>query len=155
MQTRIGFVITAFVTILMMAAIACGDANPLPVVVDPTSEPPSSTPATDDPDETGMVQVAAPIDGVKINIAESFPPQYFVHVQSGLPNACHKFDKHEVSRAGEVINITVTNLKPLEPLMCAEIYGTVESTIALGTDFEGGKTYTVRVNDVTVTFVAQ
>ena len=39
--------------------------------------------------------------------------------------------------------------------MCAEIYRTVESNIALGSEFEGGKTYTVRVNDVTETFVAQ
>ena len=82
-------------------------------------------------------------------------PQYFVAVKSGLPNACYEFDRYEVDRDGETVRITVTNLKPEEPMMCAEIYGTVESNIALGIDFDGGKTYTVYVNDVTETFVAQ
>ena len=155
MQTRIGFVVTAFVTVLMMAAVACGDADPPPTVIEPTSDPAIGTPTADDPNELGLVQVPAPIDGVEINIAESFPPQYFVHVQSGLPNGCHKFDNYEVSRSDEIIEITVTNLKPQEPLICTDVYGTVDSNIALGTDFEGGQTYTVHVNDVTVTFVAQ
>ena len=107
------------------------------------------------PSAPAMVEVPAPIDDVEINIAESFPPQYFVHVKSGLPNACYEFDKYEVSRDGETVLITVTNLTPEEPMACAEIYGTVESNVALGTDFDGGKTYTVHVNDVTETFVAQ
>ena len=88
-----------------------------------------------------MVEVPAPIDSVEINIAESFPPQYFVAVKSGLPNACYEFDRYEVDRDGETVRITVTNLKPEEPMVCAEIYGTVESNIALGIDFDGGKTY--------------
>ena len=107
------------------------------------------------PSEPAMVEVPAPIDDVEINIAESFPPQYFVAVKSGLSNACYEFDGYEVSRDGETVLITVTDLRPEEPMACAEIYGTVESNIALGTDFEGGKTYTVDVNDVTETFVAQ
>ncbi len=107
------------------------------------------------PPEPTMVEVPAPIDSVEINIAESLPPQYFVAVKSGLPNACYEFDRYEVDRDGETVRITVTNLKPEEPMMCAEIYGTVESNIALGIDFDGGKTYTVYVNDVTETFVAQ
>ena len=107
------------------------------------------------PPEPTMVEVPAPIDSVEINIAESFPPQYFVAVKSGLPNACYEFDRYEVDRDGETVRITVTNLKPEEPMMCAEIYGAVESNITLGIDFDGGKTYTVYVNDVTETFVAQ
>ena len=39
--------------------------------------------------------------------------------------------------------------------MCTQVYGTAENSIALGSDFEGGKKYTVIVNDVTETFVAQ
>ena len=107
------------------------------------------------PAEPAMVEVPAPIDAVRINIAESFPPQYFVFVQSGLPNACHEFHRYDVTQDGDTINIAVTNLKPEAPTMCAEIYGTVESNITLGSAFEGGRTYTVQVNDVTETFVAQ
>ena len=108
-----------------------------------------------EPPEPTMVEVPAPIDGVEVNIAESLPPQYFVAVKSGLPNACYEFDAYDVIRDGDTVRITVTNLKPEQPQMCAEIYRTVESNIALGSDFKGGKTYTVQVNDVTETFVAQ
>ena len=95
------------------------------------------------PSAPTMVEVPAPIDGVEIIIAESFPPQYFVIVKSGLPDACHEFSDYEIGRDGETVRITVRNLKPEEPMMCAQVYRTVESNIALGSDFEGGKTYTV------------
>ena len=115
----------------------------------------SGAPTETSPLEPTMIEVPAPIDGVNINIAESLPPQYFVVVSSGLPNACYEFNTYDIIRDGDTVRITVTNLKPDQPLMCAEIYQSVESNIALGSDFDGGKTYTVHVNDVTETFVAQ
>ena len=125
-----------------------------PIHVDMVLVKVGGTPTEPTPEPT-MVEVAAPIDEVEINIAESLPPQYFVAVRSGLPNACYDFNAYDVSRDGDTVRITVTNLKPEQPQMCAEIYRTVESNIALGSDFEGGKTYTVQVNDVTETFVTQ
>ena len=154
MVRGIGMSISVIMGLLLVAAVACGGAatpaSQPPVVVEPTSQPTGPAPA-----EPVMVEVPAPIDDVRINIAESFPPQYFVLVQSGLPNACHEFDGYDVTQDGDTINIVVTNLKPEGPMECAESYGTVESNIALGSGFEGGRTYTVHVNDVTETFVAQ
>ena len=116
----------------------------------PTPEPPRVVPAD-------MVEVPAPIESVDIAVAESFPPQYFVHVVSGRPSGCVEFYGYEESRSGNVITITVTNLEPAptEPVACAAIYLTHEFSVPLGKDFEPGETYTVQVNDVTETIVAQ
>ena len=40
-------------------------------------------------------------------------------------------------------------------MACAEIYRAVETTIPLGSDFVPGRRYTVAVNEVTETYVAQ
>lgn len=108
------------------------------------------------PPTSGMIKVLAPIESVDFNIAESFPPQYFLAVKSGLPNGCVRFSHYEVSRDGEVIRVKVVNLAPADRgAMCTMIYGIVEHNIPLGSDFKPGVRYTVHVNDVTKTFVAQ
>ncbi len=99
---------------------------------------------------------AAPIDGLEILVAESFPPQYFLNVQAGLPSGCAQQYKHEVERAGDVIKVTVLNSIPAATdIVCTAIYGIYELNIALGIDFEPGETYTVLVNDQVTTFTAQ
>ena len=113
------------------------------------SPKPASTPAL-------FTVVPAPIDGIKIEIAESFPPQYFLVVESGLPDSCVKFDRYEVERHGRTLDVKVTNLQPADKtLLCMQVYGTVESRIALGTDFEPGEVYVAQVNDSTFSFMAQ
>ena len=121
------------------------------------SPEPASTPAPAPPGGDGeFTVVPAPIDGIKIEIAESFPPQNFLVVESGLPNGCVKFDRYDVARHGRTIEVTVTNLQPADKtLLCTQVYGTVESRIVLGTDFEPGEVYVARVNDSTFSFVAQ
>ena len=104
----------------------------------------------------GMVEVLAPIESVEVLISESFPPQYMLVVVSGLPNGCVRFGSYDMTRDGDTIQVAVTNLQPADKsTVCTMIYGTVEHTIALGSDFESGKTYTVEVNGLTTTFVAQ
>lgn len=90
-------------------------------------------------------------------MAESFPPQYFVQITSGLPSGCAAFEEITTERDGNTIRITVWNTVPAadEPIACTAIYGFVENSVALGTGFTSGETYTVDVNDVTETFVAQ
>ena len=104
-----------------------------------------------------QVRVRAPIDAVEINIAESFPVQVFVHILSGLPSGCDEFDALDVARDGLTIRIDVWNLAPAPEadIACTTIYGTVEHNVALGSDFESGREYSVLVNDIETTFVAQ
>lgn len=114
---------------------------------------PRPTPGTG----SAMVEALAPIESVEIVIMESFPPQYNLVVVSGLPNGCVLFGDYSVTRDGNTILVEVTNLVPSadQLLACTEIYGMVRTVIALGSDFESGATYTIVVNDVTTTLIAQ
>ena len=99
------------------------------------------------------VKVLAPIEDVDIWADNSSPPQYFVDVVSGEPNACHEFVGYNVTRAGNTIRVEIFNLRSIFG-PCAEVYSYVEHTIPLGSDFVPGVNYTVEVNDVIETFVA-
>ena len=116
----------------------------------PTSEPTGFVP-------TDMVKISAPVESVEIIVAESFPPQYFVHVISGLPNGCVEFHGYEESPSGNDITIMATNLEPVpsEPVACTAIYLTHEFTVPLGTHSQTGERYTVKVNKVIEEFVTQ
>ncbi|HEU0074479.1 MAG TPA: hypothetical protein VFS30_10745 [Dehalococcoidia bacterium] len=106
------------------------------------------------PDDRRAVE--APIDGLEVLTLESFPPQYMLHVQAGLPSGCAEQYGSEVERVGDVITITVLNTIPAdENVACTAIYGMYEFNMGLGSDFESGETYTVRVNDQEITFTAQ
>ncbi len=97
--------------------------------------------------------VLAPIDNLDLQIAESFPLQYFLLVGSGLPDGCHSFGGYTITRDGNRVLIKVFNLRPADSnLMCIQVYGTVESNIPLGSDYDAGETYIVDVNGQTISF---
>ena len=122
----------------------------------PPPPEPSASPPRDDPGYA-TVEELAPIESVEVLTAESFPPQYFVEVVSGLPNGCARFSRYEVERDGTTVRIEVFNTVPApgELIACTMIYGCQETSIPLGADFDSGVTYTVEVNDVTTEFTAQ
>jgi hypothetical protein len=97
----------------------------------------------------------APIEEVRVNIAESFPVQVFVYIRGGLADACTSLHEVRTERSGSAINIQVTTQRP-EGTICAQVYSTFEENVALGSDFTPGETYTVNVNDAKpVNFVVQ
>jgi hypothetical protein len=97
----------------------------------------------------------APIEEVRVSIAESFPVQVFIHIRGGLADACTTLNEVKTKRNGSTINIEVTTKRPKDAI-CAQVYSTFEENVALGSDFTSGETYTVNVNDSkSVTFVAQ
>lgn len=106
--------------------------------------------------DPSLVQTLAPIERVEVLILESFPVQYRLLVASGLPNACYSFAGYRLDRGGDTVRVEIVNYKPTDPqAVCAQVYGTVETNISIGVDFEPGTVYSVVVNDVTETFVAQ
>ena len=106
-----------------------------------------------EPSDKDTVQVLAPIDSIELQIAESFPLQYFLTVVSGLPDGCHSFGGYTLTRDGQRVLIKVSNLRPSNTdLMCVQLYGTVETTIPLGSDFDSSQTYTIDVNGKTISF---
>ncbi len=88
----------------------------------------------------------APIHEVQVNIAESYPPQVFVFIKGGLPDACTTLHKATIERHENTIDITVS-IKRLKGKIYAQIYSYFEENVALGSDFASGEIYTVNVNE--------
>ncbi len=131
-----------------------------PVGDDATAPPPSEPTAPPPQDDPGYatVEVLAPIESVEVLTAPSATsPQYFVLVLSGLPSGCASFSHYDVIRDGTTVRIEVFNTVPApgELIACSMIYGTVETSIPVGSDFDPGVTYTVEVNDFTTEFTGR
>ena len=102
----------------------------------------------------------SPIQSAEIAILESFPPQYQLRVVSGLPkgSGCSQFNGYEVRRSeANEIEVVVTHHEVADRLVvCTADFPIVETNIPLGSGFESGEKYTIRVNsDTTTSFVAQ
>jgi hypothetical protein len=133
-----------------------GAPSPDDAVTNDPSDPqgPSEPKLAALPDDRRAVE--APIDGLEVLTLESFPPQYVLHVQAGLPNGCAEQYGSEVERVDDVITFTVLNTMPaIQNVACTMIYGMYEVNLPLGSEFESGHTYTVIVNGQETTFTAQ
>lgn len=98
------------------------------------------------------VLVSAPIREVVISVNPE-DKTYTVFVLSAQTFECHKPHTWNVERLGDVINIDVYNLQPLElPDDCREMISTTQNEIFIGGEFETGKTYTVVVNGFSKSF---
>ena len=131
---------------MAVLAAACGD-------VDDASDGGGASPSPD----AGRTIVPAPIDEMEMIVRESAPPQYAVRVVSGLPDGCAQFNEAKITgRTGTTIEVEVTNTVPSDPnVVCTAIYGTHEEIIELGSDFDSGTEYVVKVNDEELKFTAQ
>ncbi len=102
----------------------------------------------------------SPIESAEIMVLESAPPQYQLRVVSGLPkgSGCSQFNGYEIRRSeSNDIEVIVTHHEVADRMvMCTADFPIVETFVPLGSDFEPGEKYTVRVNSDTVTsFSAQ
>jgi hypothetical protein len=100
--------------------------------------------------------VDAPIVEAAVNQVDS---GYFLRVVSALPDGCHVFAGWEVDdtrlAADKTLTVTVRNTYPVtDGIACTDIYRTLEYTIALPYAFAAGETYTIHVNEVTISFIA-
>jgi hypothetical protein len=102
------------------------------------------------------VEVRAPIVRVSVRVAESFPPQYFADVTSGLPDGCSEFGRYAVRREASTVFVDVFNTRPASAeVACTMIYGEKQTAVPLGSGLTPGMRYTLDVNGTRETFVAQ
>ena len=102
----------------------------------------------------------SPVEKVEVVGLEGAPLQYELRVVSGLPkgSGCSRFNGYEVRRGEpEKIDVSLTHHEVADPFVaCTADYPTLEMSIPLGSDFEPGREYTVRVNsDATQSFLAR
>ena len=169
MQFR--FLSLVFLSALLLTAVACGDAAPVPTASptpdrvgtatpEPTEVPAPSPTSAPTADRSPTVapetrEVLAPVEDVTVHKVDSEPVAYFLIINSGLPNSCHTFDRTEVEQSGREITVSVINRKLTGDIACAEIYRTEAHPVYLGADFELGATYAVRVNDWETSFTTE
>ncbi len=91
--------------------------------------------------------VPSPIEGLTLNVMESFPVQYSLTITYGLPNGCARFDNATVVREGDMVGVIVQNSVPTGDVICTDDYRIGTETVALGSDFKDGVSYTIRIND--------
>ena len=101
-----------------------------------------------------MVLVPAPIEELELLVLESFPLQYQLQIKSFLPNGCFRYGGYFMMRAGATISIEMVNWGPSAPrvVRCTQVFGTVETVVSLGSDFDSVTTYTVDVNGTELSF---
>ena len=119
-------------------------------------EPKPVPPATEPQELPEKVEAPAPIE--KAEVANTDNNEYILNLVTGLPGGCAEFNDAEMTRNGNEINVTVTNLVPGPEVMmpCTAIYGYHESSVNLGSDFNAGETYNVIVNgELAASFEAQ
>jgi len=104
-----------------------------------------------------VVVKESPVESVELIILESFPPQYLIKVVSIMSGSnCSQFNGYDISRLlVNNIQLKVTYLAPAGVVECTADVAYAETDIPLGNDFNYKEEYTVAVNNVSGTFVAQ
>jgi hypothetical protein len=102
------------------------------------------------------VQVEAPVESLELVISKSLPPQYSVRVVTSQRNGCVELDGYSVKRAGDLVEVRMTNSEPFSnDVVCTQVFKTTETVVELGSDFQRGVEYTLRVNGKDQKFMAQ
>jgi hypothetical protein len=122
------------------------------VGAEPKQNPPRSS-----ADARARKEVLAPIESAELRTMESFPPQYMLHIVSGLPSGCAEFSRIEIKRRSDALDVTVWNTVPADnTVACTMIYRTDAHNTNLGAHFESGRTYRVYINgEMKTSFTAQ
>jgi hypothetical protein len=119
---------------------------------EPKQDPPRSA-----AEARARKEVLAPIESAELRTMESYPPQYMLHIVSGLPSGCTEFSRIEIKRRSNAVDVTVWNTVPADnQVACTMIYRTDAHNANLGAHFESGTTYRVYINgEMKTSFTAQ
>lgn len=82
---------------------------------------------------------------VGVSVDDSRPPQHFLEIQSAVIG-CGEFNGIEVKRYGDEVFVSVTNRRPVEGICTSTGLSPTARSVSVGTDFEPGVTFTVRVS---------
>jgi hypothetical protein len=94
--------------------------------------------------DQGLQRGEAFVNGVDLLVAESFPPQYRLHLQGALPTPCHQL-RVEVSPPDSQMNIQVSVYSVVDPsAICAQVLAPFDVMVPLQ-GLSTGK-YSVMVN---------
>lgn len=91
------------------------------------------------------------VEEVNVLMTKSLPPQVRLVVTGMIQDGCDFPVQMTETQDGNTITVTLFRELPMDA-MCPMMIASYDETLALSTPIESGQTYTVIVNDVTVTF---
>ena len=101
----------------------------------------------------------SPILEIEVEVLEGSPQEYQLRVVSGMPSgSCSRFNGYEIRRDNSLeIAVTITHhYVTAQDIACTADFPIIETIVPLGSDFEAGQEYTIRVNEETTqTLVAR
>ena len=87
---------------------------------------------------------------VTLAVAESFPPQVFLHIDSYLPDSCTEIHQTTVRREGNTFHVQITTKRPRD-MACADVITEIQHVVGLGF-FDTPGAYRAIVNGTAVEF---
>ena len=87
---------------------------------------------------------------ITVAIAESFPPQVFLHIDSYLPDSCTEIHQTTERREGNTFHVQITTKRPKD-MACATVITEIEHVVGLGF-FDTPGAYKAIVNGTAVEF---
>jgi hypothetical protein len=146
-------IIWAGMLVLLPALAACGDNPPTATVApQPTFTTLAPTPANAATPQSGATPMpnVATVESVVVNTQSTTPNEVEVTIKGYLPNPCTKVVRIEQQRNADTFTITLETVR--EGSNCIEVISPFEETVALDTNGLAPGTYTVSVQNTTITF---
>lgn len=118
-----------------------------------TLETDNTIPDDDDADDTKYAYgQSAKVDGLSINLMESFPVQVSVNISGYLPDGCTEIHEINTTRDGNTFNIEIITRRPSGDVFCTMAIVPFEETIKLDVQGLAAGTYTVVAAGMRETF---
>lgn len=135
--------VAAALAIVALALFACGPA----AQPSPTPEPvPTQVPSSGE-----FIRGEPMVEGVDVQIMESFPVQAQAVVRGNLPDGCTELDEVTTALEGNVFRIRLTTQRPAGAV-CTEALVPFEEVVALDVLGLPAGEYTVDAHGVTASF---
>ena len=141
------------VLLLALAVAACGDTpSTATVAPQPTFTTLAPTPANVATSQSGATPMpnVATVESVVVNTQSTAPNEVEVTIKGYLPNPCTKITRIEQQRNADTFTITLETVR--EGSNCIQVISPFEETVALDTTGLAPGTYTVNVQNTTITF---
>lgn len=153
--------LSLYLSLVLLGAVLLSACNlPQASPATPTEEPgeplgsESPTPPAAEEERPGGETITgenAIVEGLRLNLMESFPLQVSATIQGFLPDGCTSIKEITSSRAGDTIRITILTQRPAEA-MCTQALVPFEETVSLDVLALPAGTYTVTASDQSATF---
>ncbi|MEM7116450.1 MAG: NBR1-Ig-like domain-containing protein [Chloroflexota bacterium] len=134
---------------LLVLAACNTEADPTPIIPEPTAEPEPATPTA--VLSTDPVRGQATVDSIQVMLLESFPVQVNILARGELADGCTSLEEVVTQQTGNTFRVVMTTLHD-PSLSCTTALVPFEENISLDVEGLTAGTYNVMVNGISGSF---